>query len=560
MIDCGKICVFCAPLVGIFLIIGVGCKTPEKDKAPIPIREKPSLDPGPSSEGALDNGTKQAPTLEDKESSPDSHENNRYISPVSRKYFGALPYKPIETNLIVEPKKNANVLLIVLDALNAKHLGVYGYLRDTSPHLDKLAKRGLVLTNYVSNSSWTRPSYTTIITGLSKREHGVELEGGWRLRPEITTIAERFKRAGYRTAGVTGNVLVRKSWGFDQGYQVYEDSITLNLKAFPRDNILINRAIEWLKGVRSKPFFLSLFLTSSHPPYRPPKGRRKFLSELPEGTIIEHPFREYKKKLPRLDHERIVAAYDDEIRYMDEELQRLIDYLSDSGRLENTVVVVTADHGEIFGEHNCYLHAYHMWEPVLRVPFILLAPNLQLDGFYDERPFTHLDIVPTLLDLVGIERDDDDLAGMSIVTALQDISLNHRRIMFSQHNAHGVRRQAIRDDRYKLVHHHKVEKRALKKLDELHPSVLQPNPRDLPSLAWDKERYELYDLFDDPEELNNIFEEKKDSEEMSRLLNKLQLHIVKKNEVKELPEEMIQALINTGYLRSRRPVDKEKTQ
>ncbi|MDJ0764430.1 MAG: sulfatase [Myxococcota bacterium] len=463
-------------------------------------------------------------------------------------YFGRTSFKSFKDQTQIEPLKKGSVVLLVFDALNVKHLSVYGYHRQTSPNIDAVARDGLLLRNYISNSSWTRPSFTTIITGLPKREHGVELRGGWRLEPHIKTLAERFRAAGYRTAGYTGNPLVRKAWGFDQGFQVFEDPITLGLKAFPRDRILVDKALQWLTRVKDKPFFLVMFLTASHPPYRPPLKPRQFLSELPPGEIIEHPFKEYKKPLPKLDHQRIVAAYDDEIAYMDDQVGRLIAHLKSSGKQERTIIAMTADHGEVFGDHNCYLHAYHMWEPALRVPFILNAPNLSLAGVYDDRPFTHVDIAPTLLDLVGIKYKADDLPGISIVKALADVSMHRERILFSQYNAHGVRRQAIRNGQWKLVHHHKVDKRAAKELDELHPGVAQPNPRDLPTLAWDRERYEFYNLLQDPKEKENIISKYMNNPELLGLMDALAPHIDDRKPKGQLTKEMIKALQNAGYL------------
>lgn len=470
---------------------------------------------------------------------------------ITKSYFKSLSLQQIDTDMTIEPLKGGSVLLLIFDALNPKHLGVYGNPRETSPQIDQLARGGIVLANYFSNSSWTRPSFTTITTGLPKSGHGVELEGGWRLQPEIKTLSERFRKAGYKTAGFTGNPLVRKSWGFDQGYQVYEDTITLGLKAFPRDGILVGEAIKWLETVGDKPFFLMLFLTSSHPPYSPPLKPRQFLSQVPQGKIISHPFKEYKEPLGEGDHQRIVAAYDDEIAYLDGEVRRLIDFLRSSNRLDKTIVAMTADHGEVFGLHNCYLHAYHMWEPALRVPLIISAPNVPIKGKVDYRPFTHLDVAPTLLDLTGIQYEPDFFSGVSLVDALKDRGKYRRRAIYSQYNAHGVRRQAIRIDEWKLIHHHKVDKRALKKLDELHPGVKQPNPLDLPTLAWEKERYELYNLLQDPNEAHNVFKQNSGGDVLEHLVEELQKRLHAEKVPGRLTEEMIKALQAAGYLRTK---------
>jgi arylsulfatase len=468
---------------------------------------------------------------------------------VASTYFDKIGRAALKTPLTFNRKEGASVLLIVADALNAGHLSAYGYERETSPNIDSLAGRGVTFTNYVSNSSWTRPSYTTIITGLTKAEHGVELRGGWRLETQHTTLAERFRRAGYRRAGYTGNPLVRKSWGFDQGYQVYEGPTTMGLKAFPLDQIWVNSALQWLEAVGDKPFFLSLFLTASHPPYRPPASPRTFLKQVAPGKIIEHPFKEYKKPLPKDVHDRIVAAYDDEIAYMDGQVGRLLDYLKASGRDRDTSVVFTADHGEMFGEHNCYLHAYHMWEGTLRVPLIISSPFIAEQGVIEETPFTHVDLAPTVMDLAGIAYKNDTFKGYSVV---RNAGRNRYRdrVRFSQYNAHGVRREAIRKEGLKLVHHHKVASRAAKDLDELHPGVAQAAPKNLPSLAWDKERYELYDIANDPGEMKNLFGAPDRAGVVEELMRHLSRHIGGDSSDGEISPDLIDALKAVGYIAS----------
>lgn len=470
-------------------------------------------------------------------------------------YFGELELERLVDPVTVEPLERGSVLLIVVDTLNARHLGVYGYERDTSPHVDRLAARGVAFTNYISNSSWTRPSFTTILTGLPKSVHKVELDGR-PLAEAITTVAERFRQAGYRTAGFVGNPLMLDRWGFGQGYQVYEDTDAMEMGYFPRDEYVVDKALRWLERVGDEPFFAMLFLTAPHPPYTPPGGHRHFLSTVPPGRVIEHPFKEYLEPLPADDQARIVAAYDDEVGYTDAQIGRLMEHLARSGKLAHTSIVFTADHGEVFGQHNCYLHSYHMWEQTLRVPLVVVSSGVQARGVYDDRPFTHIDLAPTLLDLADVEYRADELPGRSILDALEDPRIGRQRVLFSQVNAHGVRREAIRDGRYKLVHHHQVEKRARKELDELHPAVAQPDPRDLPTLAWDGERYELYDLVQDPAEDRDLFDAYQQRPELLTLLRVLEPHLDRAGPEGELSTEVMGALEALGYLQTA-PTDEQ---
>ncbi|MBN2804227.1 MAG: sulfatase [Deltaproteobacteria bacterium] len=466
---------------------------------------------------------------------------------VVQNYFGTLPYTPItETYKIARSLVRPSVILIVIDAVNVKHLSTYGYERETSPNLTTLAKNGFVFANYVSNSSWTRPSFTTIITGLTKKQHKVELMNR-DVDMGITTVAEHFRNAGYKTAGIVGNPLVRGVWGFNQGYQYYEDTASLK-KAFPQDSQLTEKAINWINQVKGSPFFLKLFYTSSHAPYRPLGIARHFVEKIKKGEIVEYPFREYKTPMPKADHNKTVAAYDDEIRYADMQIGKLIKELKRLSLDENTAIIITADHAEMFGQHNCYVHAYHMWEEALRIPFVMYLPWNKTKGVMSEKLFSHVDVLPTLMEIAGIPVNDSKLTGKSILTTLKE-NKNDVRSLVSQYNAHGIRRQAARINEYKLIHRNKVSEEALKNINELHEDIPHADPEDLPSLDVDEETYGLYNLIDDPAESNNLFEKMKDSKIVKDLMELLKPEQKEKEETdSQMSNELIEALTSAGYM------------
>ena len=446
--------------------------------------------------------------------------------------------------------KGSSVVFIIVDAFNSSHTSAYGYGRPTTPNLEKLARRGTLFTNWVSNSSWTRPSFTTLITGLPKKDHKVELNSQ-NLSSKIVTIAEIFRDAGYSTAGFVGNPLVRKVWLFDQGFKVYED--TKDHKAFPRAKILVDKAIGWLQKAtrKDRPFFLMIFLTDPHTPYRPVTRHRNYLEKIGKKENIEYPFKEYKKPLPKAEHEAIVAAYDGEVAYADEQIGSLIAELETLGRFDDTTVVVTADHGEIFGEHNCYLHGYHMWEPVLRVPFIISSPSLPATGQVNDRPHTHMDLLPSLANLAGIDVPGNK-PGSSILDAASTAKTNADRPLFSQYNAHGIERQAARIGRWKLIHHHHVNKRDLKKLGGLSRKIPRADPRDLPSIAVDGERWELYDLVADPAETNDLYGTNSHEpvvKDLKEIIARFRMDDSESAQPPRLSEETIEALQAAGYIK-----------
>lgn len=461
-------------------------------------------------------------------------------------YHGELSLERVVDPMQIRPVENGSVLLIVIDALNAKHLGAYGYERPTSPHIDELARDGLVLTNYFSTSSWTRPSFASIVTGLPKRDHKMELNCP-PLDEEFETLAERFSEAGFATAGFVGNPLVRAKWGFGQGYDLYVDAEYLDDYGLADDPDLARRAAKWIREHADEPFFALVFFTAPHCPYNPPRGYRRFFKGLPPGHIIGIPKREYPRGMKRGDRLKTIAAYDGDVLFADAQVGKLIAALEKNALLERTHVIVTADHGEMFGEHNCFMHGYHMWDPVLRVPFVVESPSLPGGGIYDDRPYSHLDLIPTLLDLAGID-PDPELPGESIVEALGDPHSLRERVLFSQHNAHEVRREAIRKGRYKLVHHHPVSPDNHERLNDLHPSRPVPDPEDLPTVAWDEERYELYDMAADPGELRNLFEQRKTAPETAELIGELAERLEGDDEVSmEVDDDLRQALEALGY-------------
>jgi arylsulfatase A-like enzyme len=398
------------------------------------------------------------------------------------------------------PEGERNVLLIVVDALNASHTGVYGYERNTTPHMDAIAADGIVLTDWISNSSWTRPSFTTMITGVPRSIHGMELSER-KLPPKLQTLPKKFRHAQYATAGFIGNPLIQKKWGYDNGFDVFRDATVYG--DFPDAETIVTDAIEWLSKVKANRFFGVIFLVDPHAPYAAPKTARRFSADLSDYMAM--PERETEAPLPEDEIAKMVAAYDDEVRYADAQIGRLMVWLKKNELFDSTVIVVTADHGEIFGAHQCYQHAYHMWEPVLRVPFIVLSSDVAQRGFF-QLPATHMDLMPTLLDLAGIK--NRSAYGVSIFSderlpKTDDGSTNHNFSdtppIYSAYDARGVRRQAARLGTLKLIRYEKIKSHAFTTRDAT-GQALEKNP----SLRIPGPRYELFDLEKDPLEQVNI--------------------------------------------------------
>jgi arylsulfatase A-like enzyme len=312
--------------------------------------------------------------------------------------------------------------------------------------------------------------------------------------------------------------------------------------------VLARHVVRWLEAQQDRPFFALVFFTAPHSPYDPPRGYRRFFDGLPRGKVVSRPRREYRRGMREGDRAWTVAAYDGDLLYADAQVGKLIEALRASGQLERTHVIVTADHGEVFGEHGCFQHGYHMWDPVLRVPFVLSSPALPGGGLYDDRPFSHLDVLPTLLDLAGLD-PDPALPGESIVEALADPRANRERALLGQYNAHGIRRQAIRQGRWKLVHHHAVDRADAARLNTFNPSRAAPDPADLPTVSWDTERYELFDMLADPGELSDRYAARRSAPETVALIGELTEQLAGDDDSSiELDEELLRTLRRLGYL------------
>lgn len=380
------------------------------------------------------------------------------------------------------PRPNGwNVLIVVVDTLRADHLGLYGYERQTSPHIDALAQRAVVFDTMYSQAPWTKPSVASIFTSLYPVQHQVLREGtDNQLAPAIETLAEILQKHGYRTAAVSENPHVQRATGFDQGF----DHFT-GIRGYKGDSgQFMRKAKSWLMEDSEKPFFLYVHLLDPHGPYAPddpgafldgletsqPLVREGKVGKIVDGESLAVP-------LSAGDVAYLEALYDAEIREIDEAIGGLVEVLETRGLLENTVVVLTSDHGEEFLEHGAIKHGYHLYEESVRVPLVLLVPGLEARRV-DDTLAQHIDLAPTLLDLVGIPIPDH-FQGRSLRRALAG-EADAGGIVFVATSWRNVERVAIRAGDWKLVQHR------------------------------DQDRLDLYRLSQDPGEQNDVSAEHAD--------------------------------------------------
>lgn len=330
-----------------------------------------------------------------------------------------------------ERRIRPNVLLIEICSLRQDHVGCMGYDRPTTPTIDSIAARGLTFRRCISPSSWTKPSTASILTGLSPGVHQlvdgaareeVEKEGyePKRVLPErITTLAEQLQQAGYATGGFVANVNAWPIFGVNQGFDHYywEE---------PHEGpVLVDRFTQWAGGIEEhKPFFGFLLFYDAHLWYAPPyQYYQQFTRDADPVEKLE--YSEYCRELNRIFHpeqragkqgkgpkdpsevtpERLrqwIDLYDGGVRYVDDCIKQLLEYLDEKGASGNTTVVVISDHGDMHMEYGTTGHGHSMYQELIHVPLVMSLPDQSTSGVVDDL-VSGLDVFPTICDLAGVE-------------------------------------------------------------------------------------------------------------------------------------------------------------
>lgn len=336
-----------------------------------------------------------------------------------------------------------NLLLISIDTLRADHLSCYGYKRNTSARIDKLAADGILFENCFSVSCKTTPSHMSIMTGLYPQEHNVYMwsknaQGpclGKTLSPAIPTLAEILKQKGYHNVAFTGGANVAAKIGFGRGFEIYRED----------DNI--EAAVEWLQKNCNKPFFMFYHTYYTHDPYLPPppydkKFNPEYSGEIPNKAAFlktmkidetedwhgqwDRLHQYYWSKVNLNDkHDlfHLKALYDGCINNVDDNfIGGLLDSLQSQGQLDNTLIIITSDHGEEFLEHGRTLHD-SLYKEVTHVPLIMRLPEKIPAGLRVRQIVRSIDIMPTVLDLLDIKAEVG-MRGISLLPTTANTNLN----------------------------------------------------------------------------------------------------------------------------------------
>ncbi len=384
-----------------FLDFGLGILEPARDQGAVrfqvsvcradactPVFDE-SVDPGGSEAGWRDRRVSLA-----------SHSGRRSIR-FETEYAGgvdrgfSLPVWANPTILAPDTRGDLgpNVLLISLDTLRADHLSLYGYERETSPFLrDTLGPRSSVFDAYVSTATTTDPSHMTMFTSLSPSVHGVA-DKLTPLQVPVITLAEVLRARGYATAAFTENGPLAHGRGFELGFEAYtENQSPIFLLPPGQVKRTFAQARNWLENHDSQRFFLFLHTFQVHSPYEPPPGYRQLFdgddSSAPTGGRSTRSAQE------------LVSDYDREIRFVDDELRSLFEWLDRRDLTANTVLVITSDHGEQFQEHGIQGHKAPPFEELTGIPLLVHGPGIPA-GRRIAQPISQLDLMPSLLELIG---------------------------------------------------------------------------------------------------------------------------------------------------------------
>jgi arylsulfatase A-like enzyme len=337
-------------------------------------------------------------------------------------------------------EEKPNVLLIVIDTLRWDHVSSYNYPPKTTPSIDEFAREAVQYQTAISQSPWTTPSHAAIFTGQYPSRNGVDGRN-IHLHRDNNTMAEVLARNGYQTAGFINNVYIRRQTGLAQGFQQYEEfwgrnegsSLMLLIeflqeKFRPRSDkgaAETSRALaNWLDhDWNSKsPFFLFTHFMEPHAPYG---STKEYLQKfLPAGVQPDSAHRVNqdaelyicdKLNMTDGDFEILRSLYDSDIRYLDNIIGGLLELLRSRNLIDNTIVILTADHGENFGEHHLMSHELSVYDTLVRVPLLIRYPRNLPAGSKFENPVQLIDLFPTVLQILHINKEKLDLQGSNIL-------------------------------------------------------------------------------------------------------------------------------------------------
>ena len=468
-----------------------------------------------------------------------------------------------------------NILLIVMDTTRVDHLSWYSYQKKTTPHIDAFAVDALTYTRAYATASWTLPSIASLLTGTYPGYHGahrIETTETYlpmnALDDTKTTLAELLKQAGYNTAGIVSCEFLTERFGLHQGFTYFDDTISSYLFAlstfgavqflnhfFPVIDYLsskglygysvadqVNRsALSWIdENGQGDPFFLFLHYFDPHHPYLPehlgtdpkhiPDGigeryRKDYVNYIDMERDLIDSVRWGQKPLLPDERDYLINNYDREISELDKKIGEVFQKLQELDLYDTTLIIVTADHGESFGEHNLMLHGVHLYEDTIHVPLLIKYPLCDTQKGFIDYPVSLTGVVPTLCSYLSIPTPD----------CIQGAPFNqphHQKIIAQNFFDQNLKQQ--------------------KWADRLNHDLISLHVGDYKYIAVSAGEDQLFNLTEDPQETNNIIH--RDNHTRSDMRNLLamyteQLKLTEKTTgTVELDEKTLHNLKALGYI------------
>lgn len=350
-------------------------------------------------------------------------------------------------------RRTPNIVFIAIDTLRCDHLSCYGYSRQTSPNIDRLASEGVLFEKCYSPASWTTPAFMSMFTGLMPSAHGSGGPGG-KIPAKMPTVPEQFKKKGYYCGGVISQGCLYGKYGFSRGFDLYDDYtvfMQLEMAAPPGGgpasernrvieaeadsaDIVTRQAKVILEKAKQsgKPFFLFVHYLDPHDSYVPPPPYDTKFDPGYKGLMNGRGVLKMRNSPPPgRDVENLMARYDGEINYMDVYIGELLKAIDEASDPANTLIVFAADHGEAFAEHGVLLHGNSAYREEVCVPFIWRWPGTFAKGHRVKSPVSTLDMAKTFKEIMGF-REFDLLQGESLLSGLEGKDLSGDRAILSE--------------------------------------------------------------------------------------------------------------------------------
>ncbi len=431
-------------------------------------------------------------------------------------------------------KHDFNIVLITIDTLRADHLSCYGYERNTSPNIDKIAEEGIIYKSAIAPCSWTAPSMASLFTSLYPINHGVRQgifykpkETKHILADELTTLAEILKAHGYTTFGVSTNMQLNKKRGFAKGFDYFKCQYK---QAFAPS---VNKTIfSWEAKIKSSnKFFLWAHYMDPHGPYhaRPPWYAQYTSKTSTRLALSGKNTDEIKEYIPILKKDpqalsNLIAIYDSEINFVDYYIGKLFQRL----KLDNnTLIIITADHGEEFFEHDQFTHGHNLFQETIRIPLIVKLPGNSQKKVV-ERLVNLVDIMPTITELLNIIPPEQTL-GKSL-----------------------LKREGALFEIKKAVYSEDAPEYTFSELDYMSTLKIIMTPEWKYIYDYNNKTGQLYNLKSDPSELNNLIDKettKADQlkKQLFKWVSNSKRYYSKGHSLQPTPEE-IERLKALGYI------------